>query len=65
MSLIKLKIKRPKNSKDKQIYLGMRLFLDKNGEIEARHRNKEGLQLIGFVVDQDKGGEGGAIAWLK
>lgn len=65
MSLIKLKIKRPKNSKDKQIYLGMRLFLDKNGEIETRHRNKEGLQLIGFVVDQDKGGEGGVIAWLK
>lgn len=64
MSLVKLKIKRPKGSKDNQIYAGMRLFLVENGELEARHRAKKGIKLVGFIIEQIKDGEEGVIALL-
>ena len=65
MSPVKLKIKRPKGSKDKEIHAGMRLFLVDSGEIEARHRAKKDSQLVGFIVDQIKDGEEGLIVWLQ
>lgn len=64
MALVKLKIKRPKGSTDKEINRGMGIFLVKNGELEARHRAKKGIQLIGYVADWVKDKEE-AMVWLR
>lgn len=64
-STFKVKIMRPKGSKDKQISIGMRLFLVENGELEARHRAKKGSQLVGYIIEQSKDGKEGLVAWLQ
>jgi hypothetical protein len=64
MSLVKLKINRPKGSKDKEINPGMGIFIVNNGELEARYRAKKGSQLIGYAVDQIKNEEEWTVALL-
>jgi hypothetical protein len=60
--VVKTVVVRPKNSKDKTLHPGMRLFAAGEGRIEARHRApKGGGRLIGHVIAHEPASSSNAI----